>query len=117
MPRLRHLQVQRAQTGIERALSIPVAPCCAFRAAFMLAGSDQALVIGLHDQLRNGLGDRAKKIAAILLCQKLGKVHVGLGYPMAGRTSRSDVPRGGVSVWFVVEASKLQVKQTVRLCV
>ncbi len=107
LTQLWHLPVQRAQTGIESALSIPVSPCGALRAAFVLAGADQAFDIGLHDQLQYGLGDGAKKIAAVLLGQKFGKVHVGLGHPTADRASCSDVPKGGVSVWFVVEVAKL----------
>ena len=80
LPELRHLEVQRAQTGIESALSIPVAPGRALIGPLVLAGADQAFDIGLHDQLQNGLGDGAKEVATVLLCQKLGKVHVGLGH-------------------------------------
>ena len=78
----------------------------------MLAGADQALDIGLHDQLKNSLGDGAQKITAILLCQKLGKVHVGFGHPLADRALRSNVPKGGVSVWSVVEVAKLHLDHT-----
>lgn len=46
----------------------------------MLACADQAFNVGLHDQLKNGLGDGAKEIATILLGQKFGKIHVGLGH-------------------------------------
>jgi len=46
----------------------------------MLAGADQALDIGFHEKLQNRLGDGAKKIATVLLGQKFGKVHVGLGH-------------------------------------
>ena len=80
LPQLWHLQVQCAQTGIERALSIPVSPGRALICPLMLAGADRAFNVGLHDQLQYGLGDGAKKIAAVLLCQKLGKVHVGFGH-------------------------------------
>ena len=44
------------------------------------AGADQAFDIGLHDQLQNGLGDDAQEVALIVLGQKLGQVHVGLGH-------------------------------------
>ena len=80
LPQLRHPQVQRAQTGIESALSIAVPPGRAFVGPFVPAGADQALDIGLHDQLQDGLGDGAQKVALIVLCQKLGQVHVGLGH-------------------------------------
>jgi len=80
LPQLRHLEVQRAQTGIESARSVPVSPGRALIGPFVLAGADQAFDIGLHDKLKNGLGNGAKEITAVLLCQELGKVHVGLGH-------------------------------------
>ena len=80
LPQLRHSQVQRAQTGIESALSIPVPPSGAFAAALMPAGADQPVDIALHDQLQHRLGDRAKEVALIVLGQKLGQVHVGFGH-------------------------------------
>jgi len=46
----------------------------------MPAGADQAVDITLHDQLKNGLGNAAQQIALIMLGQKLGQVHVGLGH-------------------------------------
>lgn len=46
----------------------------------MPTGADQAVDIGLHKQLKDGLGDRAQEVALIVLCQQLGKVHVGLGH-------------------------------------
>ncbi|WP_318340284.1 hypothetical protein [Defluviimonas sp. D31] len=46
----------------------------------MPAGTDQAVDIGLHDQLQDGLGDTAQKVALIVLGQKLGQVHVGFGH-------------------------------------
>jgi hypothetical protein len=80
LPQLRNLEVQRAQTGIECALSIPVAPSRTLIGPLVLAGADQAFDIGLHDQLQHSLGNGAKKIAAILLLKKLGKVHGCLGH-------------------------------------
>ena len=80
LPELGNLEVQRAQTGIESALSIPVAPRRAVIATFVLARTDQAFNVGLHDQLQDGLGNAAKKIATILLGQKFGQVHVGFGH-------------------------------------
>ena len=46
----------------------------------MPTGADQPLDIGLHDQLQDGLGDAAQKVALIVLGQKLGQVHVRLGH-------------------------------------
>ena len=40
----------------------------------------EAVDIGLHDQLKHGLGDAAQKVALIVLGQKLGQVHVGFGH-------------------------------------
>ena len=57
LPQLRHPKVQRAQTGVESALSIPVTPGRAFAAALMPTGADDAFHIGLHDQLQDGLGN------------------------------------------------------------
>jgi len=79
LARLRYFQVQRAQTGIESALSIPVAPRRAV-CPFVLSGADQPFAIGFHDRLRNRLGNAAKKIAAVLRGQNIGKVHVGFGH-------------------------------------
>ena len=73
-------QVQRAQTGIESALSIPVTPRRAFAAALVLASADQAFDIRLHDQLQDGLGNAAQKVSLIVLGQKFGQVHVRLGH-------------------------------------
>jgi hypothetical protein len=75
LPQLGHPQVQRAQTGIERALSIPVAPGRAFAAAFVPSGADEAFHIRLHDQLQHGLGNAAQEVSLIVLGQKLGQVH------------------------------------------
>lgn len=80
MTELRHPQVQGAQTGIESARSIPVAPSRAFTAAFMPTGADKACHIGLHDQLQHGLGNATQKVSLIVLGQKLGQVHVRLGH-------------------------------------
>ncbi|WP_434063273.1 hypothetical protein [Gemmobacter denitrificans] len=46
----------------------------------MPTGTDQALDIGLHDQLQHSLSYAAKKVTLIVLGQKLGQVHVGLGH-------------------------------------
>ncbi len=75
-----HPQVQRAETGIERAIAVSVAPRRSLADAFMPAGADQALDIGLHDQLEDSFGDAAEEAALVMLGQKLGQVHVDLGH-------------------------------------
>jgi len=62
------------------ALSIPVSPGRARVCPFVPSSTDRAVAIGFHDPLRNRLGNAAKKIATVLLGQKLGKVHVGFGH-------------------------------------
>jgi len=47
---------------------------------YVASSTDRAVTIGFHDRLRNRLGNAAKKIAAALRGQKLGKVHVGFGH-------------------------------------
>jgi len=79
LAQLRHPQVQSAQAGVERTIPIPVAPGRAFTAAFMPTRTDQAVDIGLHEQLQHGLRDAAQEVALVMPCQKLGQVHVGLG--------------------------------------
>ena len=54
----------------------PLARVC----PFVPSSTDRAVAIGFHGRLRNRLGNAAKKIAAVLLGQKLGKVHVGFGH-------------------------------------
>ena len=114
LPQLRHPQVESAKAGVERPVTVAVTPGRAFAAALMPTGTDQAVDIGLHDQLKDGLGDAAKQITLIVLGHKLGQVHVGLGHPLAGRALRSNAPRGGVSVWSMVEVAKLHLDHTPR---
>ena len=80
LPQLRHPQVQRAQTGIESALSIPVSVGRASLGALVAPGTDDALDVGLHDQLKHRLGDGAEEIAIVLLLKQLGEAHSGLGH-------------------------------------
>ena len=56
-----------ASSSPQRALAIPVAPGCAVAAALVPAGPDQAIDIGLHDQLKNSLGDAAQKVSLVVL--------------------------------------------------
>ena len=68
-----------AETGYVTTAELP--PDAAEAAALAAStGADQAVDITLHDQLKNGLGNAAQQIALIMLGQKLGQVHVGLGH-------------------------------------
>jgi hypothetical protein len=46
----------------------------------VFASADQTFDVKLHNQLKDGLSNAAKEIATVLLGQKIGKVHVGLGH-------------------------------------
>jgi hypothetical protein len=58
LSQLRDFEIQRAQPGIEHALSIAVSPCRAVLGSLVPSSADQAFDIGLHDQLEDGLRDR-----------------------------------------------------------
>jgi hypothetical protein len=47
--------------------------------AFMPSGTDRAIDTGLHHHLKDSLGDAARQVSLIVLGQKLGQIHVGLG--------------------------------------
>src|SRR3546814_14604170 len=64
-------QVQRAYPGIQRTVAIAVAPGRALAAAFVATRADQAINVGLHDQLQHVLGDGAQKIRLAALCSQL----------------------------------------------
>ena len=70
---LRDLQVQRAQPRVEGALALAVAPGLAGLTPFIAASADQAVDIGLHDQLQDALGNGAQKIGIAALRGKLGE--------------------------------------------
>jgi site-specific DNA recombinase len=80
LTQLRHAQVQRPQPGLELAVAVTVAPGEATVAALVAAGADQTLDIVLHQELENGLGDRAEEIPVILLLQQLDQRHAGVGH-------------------------------------
>ena len=62
---------QRADPGVQRTVAIAVAPGGAITAALVPAGADQAVNIGLHDQLHHALGDGPQKITIAGLRSKL----------------------------------------------
>jgi hypothetical protein len=71
LPELRHLQVQRSRSGIERAVTVTVAPGRPLLGPFVESCADQAVNVALHHQLKNSLGNRAQQVALIALLQKL----------------------------------------------
>ena len=72
-PELWNFEVQRAEPGIERAIAIAVAPGAALAGALVAASADQAVDIGLHDDLQHALGHRAQEVAVAGLRHQLGK--------------------------------------------
>lgn len=88
-PQLRDLQVERPEPGIERAVAIAVAPGATLAGSFVPAGTDQAIGVGLHDDLQHALGHGAQKVAVSALRHQLGK-----GYSVVGH--RGSTPRLGV---------------------
>jgi len=73
LPQLGNAQLQTAQPRVERPLAITVAVGRAVARSLVAAGADYALHIRLHEQLHNGLGYAAQKIAVSGFGQKLGK--------------------------------------------
>lgn len=80
LAQLRHLHVQRAQPCAQAALAVAVPPGRSSVGTLVFASANDALDIGLHDQLENGFGNSPQEIALIMLLKKLGKVHGGLGH-------------------------------------
>jgi hypothetical protein len=72
-PQLGDLQVERAEPGIEAAVAVAVAPGRALAGTLVPAGTDQALNIGLHDDLQYALGNGPQKISISALREQLGK--------------------------------------------
>ena len=67
---------------------------------------------GFQDRLRNRLGNAAKKIAAVLLGQKFGKVHVGFGHrglPIAAvDVAKLPWPYTSMTTWYyTVEGAEI----------
>ena len=60
LTQLGHLQVQSAEPGVESAVAVAITPGRAPIGPFMSPRADQAIDIGLHDQLKDSLGDAAK---------------------------------------------------------
>jgi hypothetical protein len=73
LPQLRDAQLQRAETGVESAVAMAVAPSRAFTAALVTPGPNQPLDIGFHQQLQHRLRDGSQKITLAGLLQQLGQ--------------------------------------------
>ena len=80
LPQLRDAQVQRAEPGVERTVAVAVAIGDAPLGTLVTPGADHALHIGLHDQLQHRLGDGSEEVPFVVLLQKLGQGHDGLGH-------------------------------------
>lgn len=72
-PELGDLQVERAEPGVQRTVTVAVAPGRALAGSLVPAGADNAVDIGLHDQLQHALSDAAQEIAVSGLRHQLGK--------------------------------------------
>ena len=72
-------QVKRANAGVERSISISITPRRSVLGSLVAARADQAVHIGLHQQLKNGFCDGAQEIALIMLLQELNNIYTGLG--------------------------------------
>ncbi|EYD75948.1 hypothetical protein Rumeso_02493 [Rubellimicrobium mesophilum DSM 19309] len=79
-PELGDAQVERPETGVERAVAIAVAPSRTLATALVSSCSDQSLHVGLHEDLENRLGEGAEKVAIIGLLQRLHQRHPVVGH-------------------------------------
>ena len=70
---LRDLEVERAQPGIQAAVAVAVAPGAALAGSLVAAGADEAVDIGLHEDLQHAFSDAAQEIAVSGLRHQLGK--------------------------------------------
>jgi hypothetical protein len=82
-------ELQGPQPGVERALAVAVAPVQALRGALVPARADQALHVGLHQELQHGLGDGAQEIGIPGLLQQLGEWQSVVGHRSSVRVGAS----------------------------
>ncbi|PZX11886.1 hypothetical protein LX81_03762 [Palleronia aestuarii] len=80
LPQLRHAQSQRPEPGVERAVAIAIAVGGPPLGPLVAAGADDALDVGLNDQLQDRLGDGTEEIALVVLLKQLGQAHGDLGH-------------------------------------
>ena len=70
---LRDPELQSAEPGVERAIAVAVAVCRALAGSLVAPGADDALDVGFHQQLHDGLGDAAQEIAITGFGQQFGQ--------------------------------------------
>jgi hypothetical protein len=80
LPELGNAQVQRAQPGVERPVAIAVTIVQPHSAAFMATGAGLTVDIGLHEELKHGLRQRAQKIAVAGLLHQVDQRHTVFGH-------------------------------------
>nr|GFD60913.1 hypothetical protein [Tanacetum cinerariifolium] len=66
-------QVERAQPRIQAPVAVAVAPRAALAGPLVAAGADEAVDVGLHDDLQHALGNAAQEITVSGLRHQLGK--------------------------------------------
>jgi site-specific DNA recombinase len=84
LPELGDAQLHRAEAGVEGAVPIAVAPVQPLAGALVAPRADQALHVGLHQDLQHRLGDAAQEVAVSGLRQKLGQWQSLLGHRSLG---------------------------------
>jgi len=87
LPQLWDAQLQRAEPSVEAAVAVAVAPRRPLAAALVAPGTDQPLVVVLHQQLQHRLGHRSQKIAVAGLLQQLGQHQSLFGHRVLSRAS------------------------------
>jgi hypothetical protein len=70
---MRNAQLQHAETRVERAVAVAVAPGGALAATLVAAGANQPLDLGLHQQLQHRLRHGSQKVALASLLQQFGQ--------------------------------------------
>jgi hypothetical protein len=78
-------QLQGPETGVEGAVTVAVAVVEALGRALVTRSADQALDVGLHEELQHRLGDGAQEVAFSNLLHELGPCHALLGHRVLRR--------------------------------
>jgi hypothetical protein len=84
LPQLRDAQLQGAEPGVEGPVAEAVAPVQPLRRPLVPGGADQALHVGLHQQLQHRLGDGPQEVRVAALRQQLGQWQSVLGHRLLG---------------------------------
>src|ERR1700733_14494561 len=91
LPQLRNAQLQRSQPRVEHpvapvCVAVAVAPGRSLPVALIASRTDQALDIGLHQQLQHRLRHGSQEIAVTGLLQQLGQRQSLLGHRILSRS-------------------------------